>query len=64
MKYHPLFTCFANAVKKAKVDTTKICLVSDFLYQPEISEYLGFDLLKQSYMISTTELKIGIDRTR
>lgn len=44
MKYHPLFTCFANAVKKAKVDTTKICLVSDFLYQPEISEYLGFDL--------------------
>ncbi len=44
MKYHPLFTCFANAVKKAKVDTTKICLVSDFLHQPEISKYLGFDL--------------------
>ncbi len=44
MKYHPLFTCFAEAVQKAEVDKTKICLVSDFLHQPEISEYLGSDL--------------------
>ncbi|MBC8313847.1 MAG: 2-oxoacid:ferredoxin oxidoreductase subunit beta [Candidatus Cloacimonetes bacterium] len=44
MKIHPLFSTFANAVKKAEIESDKICLVSDFLYQPKISEYLGFDL--------------------
>jgi len=54
MKYHPrlpkhsggqaIYTCLANAVDKVNIDLTKICVVSDFLHQPEIVKYLGFDL--------------------
>jgi len=43
MKYHPIYTCFADAIKRVGVDPTKVCVVSDFLCQPEITDYLGVD---------------------
>ena len=43
MKYHPIYTCLDNALKEADVELSKICVVSDFLYQPEIINFLGID---------------------
>ncbi len=43
MKYHPIYSCFANALRQSELDLTKVCVISDFLHQPDISEYLGVD---------------------
>lgn len=43
MKYHPIYTCLADAIKKSGLDQSKVCVVSDFLYQPEVMDYLGVD---------------------
>jgi 2-oxoglutarate ferredoxin oxidoreductase subunit beta len=43
MKYHPMYTCLVEAIKKANVDPVNVCVVSDFLYQPEVADYLGVD---------------------
>ncbi|MBC8386035.1 MAG: 2-oxoacid:ferredoxin oxidoreductase subunit beta [Candidatus Cloacimonetes bacterium] len=44
MKINTIFTCLKKAVQKADIKPEKVCLVSDFLHQPEISQYLGYDL--------------------
>jgi len=44
MKIDSLFTCLAETIRNSQINCEKICLVSDFLHQPEISKYLGIDL--------------------
>lgn len=38
-----IFISLADAIKKANIEQSKLAIVSDFLYQPEIIDYLGID---------------------
>lgn len=43
MKYHPFYSCLANAIDRSGLDRERICIVSDFLHEPHIAEFLGVD---------------------
>jgi 2-oxoglutarate ferredoxin oxidoreductase subunit beta len=43
MKYHPIYSCLASAIDKTAIPRDKICVVSDFLADPDISDFLGVD---------------------
>ncbi|MCK4352334.1 2-oxoacid:ferredoxin oxidoreductase subunit beta [candidate division WOR-3 bacterium] len=44
MKVHPIITAFVNALEKTELDKTKVCVVSDILWNKKNSEYMGLDL--------------------